>query len=360
MKKWGWYFPKDGLPERISAKEVLYRDETEGGWRGKAYYPYKNGSGGVMHAKRSSTGTPFFAFNCKHDAEEWERKGGGESQTHYLFKMALLELESTVLKFKGGTLPDTKITFKSANDEKAIGPYFIDVYCLFESDNLLGIKWEGKLGIELCLTNPVLPEKKEFLIQNNIPVVQHHISERMIYMGPEDEEDPEAERAYIEFVKSKIKENFMLVSLISDPSSELYELMTAKDRLLKENKELMAKNARLFEENKDLTIKNASLLEENRGLTIKSKSQSQDINLLKQAISAASQKVADISQQLSSKKDKLELANKRLNGAFTNIDELEKAIESYKFNEWVYVVVFSLSIGITAFGYMKGIILLNI
>ncbi len=43
-----------------------------------------------MHAKISTKGNKFFAFNDTKDKEEWERAGGGESQTHYLFKMALL------------------------------------------------------------------------------------------------------------------------------------------------------------------------------------------------------------------------------------------------------------------------------
>jgi len=325
MKKWGYYFLNDGSTQRISAKQVLYKDDIEGGWRGKAYYPCKNGSGGEMHAKKSSSGTPFFAFNNKHDGDEWDRKGGGESQTHYLFKMALLELESTILKFKGNTLPDAKVTIKSATDEKAIGPYFIDVYCIFESDNQLDIKWGGKLGIELCLTNPVEPEKKKFLMKKNIPVVQHKISKWMLYKGPEDEEAPEKERQYIEYVKRKIKENFIEVSLISNPSSELFQLIS--------------ENARLLEENK---------------------SQNQKIRALKQAVDVTNDKVAYISQQLSSKEDKLVLANKQLTGAFRNIDELENTIKSYKFTEWVYAIVFLFSLGVAAFGYLMGILVLNI
>ncbi len=32
MKKWGYYFLDDGTTKRISASQVIYKDDTEGGW----------------------------------------------------------------------------------------------------------------------------------------------------------------------------------------------------------------------------------------------------------------------------------------------------------------------------------------
>ena len=320
MKKWGYYFLDDETTKRISASQVIYKDDTEGGWRDINYYPRKNGTGGVMHAKISTKGNKFFAFNDTKDKEEWERTGGGESQTHYLFKMALLELSETTLKFKGTTLPDTKIKLSNAVDEYAAGPYFIDVFCDFESDNRLDEKWSGRLGIELCVTNPVERPKKDYLMQHEIPVVQHKISPKLHYKGPEDKEDPVEERKYIDFIKNKMK-GFMTVSLISDPSSELFKLM--------------AKNSQLTQQNEELKEKLGSLEYE---------------------LDNANQRANNLTQKFSDKEYEVSVLNSNLAKAKASINELNGFIKSYKFNEWVYLAVIGAFLGLVAIGLMKGFI----
>jgi hypothetical protein len=320
MKKWGYYFVNDEATKRISASQVIYKDDTEGGWRDINYYPRKNGTGGVMHAKISTKGNKFFAFNDTKDKEEWERTGGGESQTHYLFKMALLELSETTLKFKGTTLTDTKIKLSNAVDEYATGQYFIDVFCDFESDNRLDEKWSGRLGIELCVTNPVERPKKDYLMQHEIPVVQHKISPKLYYNGPKDKEDPIEERKYIDFIKNKMQ-GFMAVSIISDPSSKLFKLI---------------------EKNSQLTQKNEELKEK--------------VSSIEHKVNSANKRESHLTQKVSDKEYDIEIMSTKITNANTRINELEDSIKTYRFIEWVYLVVIFTFLGLTAIGFFKGFI----
>ncbi len=320
MKKWGYYFVDDETVKRISASQVIYKDDTEGGWRDINYYPRRNGTGGVMHAKISTKGNKFFAFNDTKDQEEWERTSGGESQTHYLFKMALLELSETTLKFKGTPLPDTEIKLSNAVDEYSAGPYFIDVFCDFESDNSLDKKWSGRLGIELCVTNPVKRPKKDYLMQHEIPVIQHKISSKLHYKGPENKEDPIEERKYIDFIKNKMK-GFMTVSLISNPSSELFKLMTKNSQLILQNKELKEK-----------------------------------VSFLEHKFNSASKRESNLTQKVSDQAYDIEMMSKKITHGNTSISELEDSIKTYRFNKWMCLIFIGAFLLLAAIGFFKGFI----
>ena len=59
---------------------------------------------------------------------------------------------------------------------------------------------------------------------------------------------------------------------------------------------------------------------------------------------------------MSDKESGIEVMSTKIANANTSINELENSIKTYKFNEWIYLVVIGAFLGLTAIGFFKGFI----
>jgi len=219
----------------ITASQVYQENEMfRGKWNGTRFYPRPFEQFPMHVSKRNNK--RFFVFKSEIDRLEYESQGGGESKTHNLVKLALCEIGSTRLRIRGlipGKIHEEKVTFKGGTDEhrEIINGknYFIDSMCSFDSEGLLSLKWDGRIGIEVFHSHKVPDEKAEALREAGIPVVEFPIPKIDHYWGEEDDCDEQKERRYIEYVKKVLfsENGYMTVDAISNPSSKAY--------LIKEN-----------------------------------------------------------------------------------------------------------------------------
>lgn len=243
MKTTAYYIDKNGDFHRITAWQVYIDNDTQANkWKGTDFYPQR-AELYPMHASRRND-KRFFKFKSDRDRIEYENQGGGESKTHELVKLAICELECTTLYLRGlkkKGVHKEKIRFTSATDEYKhdIGDntYFIDAFCRFESDGVLGEKWKNHIGIEVFHTHETPLNKIKALQSAKFPIIEFEIKgELKEYWGDEDDCDEEEEKRYISYVKRKLS-NSMSAKVLSNPSSNAYlgklceELINTNDRL---------------------------------------------------------------------------------------------------------------------------------
>lgn len=277
-----WAYLDENSHNKINAREVLELEGREPGrWKhNRVYYsthlPVQRL---LMWHRRSHTGTCSFVYQPGQD-EEIERLGGGESLTHYLFKVAISELSSTLLKIK--RYADIPINIQKSIIEKKFSyngkNYFVDVFCEFASNGSLELKWDGRLGMEVNYQHALEEEKIGVLKELEIPVVEISISDKFIYRVEDENSTPALERRYIDFIKRNLSE-YMFVELLSNPSTKEFlkkevkylnqKVSDLSSQISKAGNELAAvskKNNELGQENNNLQDKNKelkSLLEKN-------------------------------------------------------------------------------------------------
>lgn len=245
MKTRAFYNDGSGNFLPITARQVYEENEKlREKWKGKNFYPRPFEQFPMHVSKRNYK--RFFVFKSESDRLEYENQGGGESKTHNLVKLALCEIGSTRLRIRGltpGKIHEEKVTFKGGADEhrEIINGknYFIDSMCSFDSEGLLSLKWDGRIGLEVYHSHKVPDEKAEALREADIPVVEFPIPKIDHYWGEEDDCDEQKERRYIEYVKKVLfgKNGYMTVDVISNPSSKSYlikENAALKKQLLNE------------------------------------------------------------------------------------------------------------------------------
>lgn len=225
MKKWAFY--KEGKEwHRIGVYAALAKEKEEPGlWRRRTYYSthFPASVRLRMNIRKSAKGKFLFAYNPGQDAEI-ERLGGGESLTHYLYKVAISELGDTTLKISN-LKKDIYVRFTDAQTEKRVyiedRYYDIDVFVKFESPSEYQLKWGGELGIEVHNTNPVIGQKLKDLKALRIPIIEVGVNEKLAYKISEEYSTPESERKHIEFLKERFAE-YLWGKVLSDPKSLEY------------------------------------------------------------------------------------------------------------------------------------------
>ncbi|MCE4369689.1 hypothetical protein [Xanthomonas hortorum] len=161
----------------------------------------------------------------------------GESLNHILFKEALASLERVRLSLYRPTTRQPKrwveavIRITSTQMEKPIeraggAPLFADVYLEFEDpdDVGLGMKWEGRLYLEIRHTHATEAAKQVALRDLGVPVVEVGIPDLFAYRVPDDETSDETEAAHRRRIKSILEseQGFLQGTVLSDPSSKAY------------------------------------------------------------------------------------------------------------------------------------------
>jgi hypothetical protein len=183
----------------------------------------------------------------------------GESLNHILFKEALASLDLVKLRLsclsagKPQHWLEANIRIKRTDTEKAIeradgASLYADVYIEFEDDADLGIgvRWEGKLYIEVRHTHAVDAQKQVALRKLEVPVVEVAIPDIFAYNVPDDETTDDKERKHRQKVKSILEgENgFLSGVVLSDPCSKAF-LRRQSRKLIDEDKEIRKKCADL-------------------------------------------------------------------------------------------------------------------
>lgn len=270
MKYWA-YYESNGIFIKIGARQVIENESTEPGlWKSKVYYSTHPPDRRLkMHHKQKHNGTCFFAYNPGQDEKIAKAGGGGgETLTHYLFKTAISELNTTELRINKWN-DQIQINIKKAWVEHKIihdgKSYWLDVYLEFDSESLLGVKWGRKLGIEVHYTNKVEEKYKHHVVNAlEIPTVEIDISKKFKYLVDDQYSTPEKERKYIEFIKSRLTD-YMKVKVLSDPSTKEY--LQIENRGLKEK---LKDQSKLLEEAKakinDLSFQNDKYISDNKQL----------------------------------------------------------------------------------------------
>ncbi len=281
--------------QKITAAEVIERECKEPGkWRRRTYYSqHPPEQRLLMHHRRSHTGTCSFIYNPDQD-EQISRLGGGESLTHYLFKMAISELGSTLLKVKGYI--DAQINIKKSSIEKQFtlngANYYVDVFCEFDSSGDLQLQWGGRLGIEVNHKHAVDTEKISNLNKMEIPVVEIDVSDKLIYRHSEEKSTPELEREYINFIKSKLSE-YMWVTLLSNPCTKEYlekKVLILESNISKIKNDLDAANKQIFALSKECEM----IKESRRSLNSRLDEQSKKVAKLESTIQKKNQELNNI------------------------------------------------------------------
>ncbi|WP_038489235.1 hypothetical protein [Janthinobacterium agaricidamnosum] len=218
----GWAYVTEFGPQRITAWEVKrQRDLLGGGPLGKTYWSqHRKGERKKVKQMQRPHTKPFFAYMNDSMPHEGD---GGESLSHVLFKHAIARLSKTQLRFPNGETHEIRITH--ADLEKtislAVGYRVVDVYCKFESDGYLAIKWGGEVCFEVWHTHRAPPMKIIGLRDKRVPVVEVKVSEFFRYRYDGDTTNAEREEKHIVYLVGRLEE-FMTGKAISDPSSMEY------------------------------------------------------------------------------------------------------------------------------------------
>jgi len=256
MKKWAFY-KENNEWHRIGARAAINSEKLHPGeWKNRTYYsthfPPENRL--KMNLQRSSKQKPYFAYNPRHK-KDVERLGGGESLAHYLYKIAISELNHTTLKLPP-LKQDININITHSETEKHVNindyNYYLDVFLKFTSDSSYQSRWSGRLGVEVHNTNPVQGKKLAHLTQCDIPLIEVHVNEKLSYQVEEEDSTEKSERAYIEHLKTYLSD-FMWGKLLIDSKSKEFleqenllltqELEEAKNELRATDKALNIEKA---------------------------------------------------------------------------------------------------------------------
>jgi hypothetical protein len=260
----------------------------------------------------------FFAFIEGGDQSDG---GGGESLQHILFKEALKDLQHLKLSLYNSSkdgpkkLRDVQISLNRAEIEMPIhrhghSPYYADIYIEFESEDLMGMKWDGKLCIEVFNKHAVEAGKQSGLRDIGVAAVEAKIPEIFQIQFEEEDTSDELEDKYRKFVKRILesKNGFLAATILSDPSSKPYLEKLAEDQ----NRKIISLVGRHNELNSLLS----SERDRNEKLT-------NSLHAEKHARQSANQRLRVIENQLEGAK-----------GALASLEfrriELEKSVKSLK------------------------------
>lgn len=201
---------------------------------------------------------------------------GGESLHHILFKEVLCSLKHVTLSLYKPTTGkpqkwhEARIQITHAETEKAIprpngAPYYADVYIEFDAKGPLGLKWEGRLYLEIRHKHAVEAEKQIELRELGVPVVEVEIPDIFTLKFDEEDTSDEREAAYRRFVKHTLESErgFLMGTVLSDPNSKAFleQLVGEQKRKIQE---LELSTARLAEK---LTSTESRLEEASASLT---------------------------------------------------------------------------------------------
>ena len=184
----------------------------------------------VKHVMRARW---FFAY--KESGDRDSPASGGESLDHLLFKEVLCSLKRTKLSLYVPTMEkpkkwrDVLITITHTQREKPVprsegDPYRADVYMTFETEDMVGLKWEKRVYIEVCHKHAVGAHKQTELRDLRIPVVEVEIPKELALDFHEDDTNDQKEEAYRCRIKRILEsENgFLKGVVLSNPSSMEY------------------------------------------------------------------------------------------------------------------------------------------
>lgn len=225
MKKWAFYKEGDEW-RRIGVYAALAKEKKEPGrWRRRTYYSTHSPESVRlrMNIRKSPKGKFLFAYNPGQDIEI-ARLGRGESLVHYLYKIAISELNHTTLKISNLN-KNISVQFTETQTEKRVHIddryYDLDVFVKFKSDSDYQLKWGGELGIEIHNTNPVRGQKLKDLQMHRVPIIEIEVNKYLAYKIEEEYSTPELERIYVESLKERLSE-YLWSKVLSDPKSLEY------------------------------------------------------------------------------------------------------------------------------------------
>ncbi|MGP1664825.1 MAG: hypothetical protein ACTS5I_02690, partial [Rhodanobacter sp.] len=144
--------------------------------------------------------------------------------------------------------------------------YYADVYIEFDATGALGVKWDGRLYLEVHHKHAVEAEKQKELRELGVPVVEVEIPDIFRLNFDEEDTSDEREENYRKFVKRTLEgeRGFLKGTVLGDPNSKAFleQLVGEKQRKLQE---LERSTASLVEE---LTSAKSRLEETNSRLTV--------------------------------------------------------------------------------------------
>jgi hypothetical protein len=234
----------------------------------------------VKHVMRE--GRWFFAYIEAGDKDLTE--DGGESLNHLLFKEALCSLEHTTLSLYELTVGkpkkwrDAYITITDSAKEKSIArsagdAYRADAYIEFETTDVIGVKWEGRLCLEVRHTHAVDAAKQSELRDLDVPVVEVEIPDIFTYKFEDEDTDDDKEEAHRRYIKRVLEsENgFLKGTVLSNPSSKKYleiEVDTQREQIskLKQSENKLGERLNLAEKQ----LKEAHHVSANQSIQIQS------------------------------------------------------------------------------------------
>lgn len=265
--------------ELVSAEKVRWLRNTyfNGEPTGKPYFSTHH-PGRRKRVKHIMKGSCFFAYVEGGGNKE---ASDGESLNHLLFKKALASLTHVKLSLFRPTSVgpkhwrDAHIRIKHAETEKSIKrtddtALYADVYIEFEDTHhaAIGVKWEGRLYLEVRHTHAVDAAKLVALRSLELPVIELEIPKIFAYRVPDDETTDELQEAHCQRIKALLENGDQVLkgNVLSNPSSKPY-LQQLSRHLSKSVKDLTESNAALTQQLSKASSSLQVLTSENDRLT---------------------------------------------------------------------------------------------
>jgi hypothetical protein len=171
--------------------------------------------------------------------------GEGESLNHLLFKEALVTVTTMILNLEFPTNGKRKkshqisINISHIEPEKLVvtanGNRYVDIYLEFQTEHWLGIKWEGKLYLEIHHTHAVDATKQTELRALDIPLVEVSIPDFFEYKTSDEDTTDEREDAHRQRIKKTLEgpNGYLKCIVLSNPSSRAFLESVIQEQLRK-------------------------------------------------------------------------------------------------------------------------------
>ncbi|NRQ43440.1 hypothetical protein HRH59_12870 [Rheinheimera sp. YQF-2] len=241
-KKFADFINDNGEYERVSIWKVRKKEQqAPGQWNVAKYYSTHRLEENKLrmtpshtYNKRLNRNTHFFKYLAGQIENDNKGGDGGESMTHMAYKDAISRLKRTKLVFSHRKLSfDIEIT--KAELEKTIllnGRKFrLDVYIEFTSEHEYCLKWNGRMGIEVCRSNSLHLEKIEGLETLGIPVVQIRTHSKFEFNEEEHEDDEDQYNQHVDYLVKRFTQELRGMIYVDPQSVEyLQQCLARKDQ----------------------------------------------------------------------------------------------------------------------------------
>ncbi len=190
---------------------------------------------------------PKYHFRYKSNADVQAHEGRDTTITHEVIQDIVAELKEITFKLTNKENKVYKIYVSDSEIEEIVktpnGNYFVDVLLYFEKSEpeLLALKWNKKVAVEIHVTNEVKPTKIKDLQDSGIPIIEINVSKKL-YIDESSELTVEDIKQKKEFIKSYYEKE-IFANLVGDYSSKEYKLVQKIAELNNKIKLLEEENA---------------------------------------------------------------------------------------------------------------------